>query len=381
MTAPTLTLTDDAVRPVAQGHPWVWREGVLGSAPAGTLVRLVDGRGVHVAWGLADDGAVAVRVLGRAVDPLPRLIEDRIARAVRLRARVVPPDTDAYRLINGEGDGLSGVVVDRYGPVLVLRLYARAWEAHLGLLVAALRALEGVGTVYRRLGVGLVDGERGGVTLAGSPVPQTLVVRERGVRFLVRPEVGQKTGLFLDQRENRRRVGELARDAEVVNLFGYNGGFTVTAALGGARRVVTVDVAGDALEDARENLRLNGVDPGSHPMIEADAFRWRPDRAQDLVVCDPPSLTHGARSDGQARGAYRDLASLAGAMVAEHGLLATASCTARLTVSRWEEAIREGVRKVGRWRWLEHAEAPADHPVAVGHPEGRYLKFALLARS
>jgi 23S rRNA (cytosine1962-C5)-methyltransferase len=175
-------------------------------------------------------------------------------------------------------------------------------------------------------------------------------------------------------------MGRHCADRTLVNLFAYNGGFSVHAAANGARRVISVDIAAAALEDAAENFRLNGLNPDEHEFIATDVFKWTPEGAADVVICDPPSLTHGKESDGAARKAYKDLAERSGAMVRPGGLLASASCTARLNWDRWEQSVREGVAKTGRWSWLWRAAEPPDHPVALGHPEGKYLKFALLSR-
>ncbi len=353
-----------------------------GRAPVGEPVRLVDKRGKPVAYGLADRGQIAVRVLGRHPVPLAELIPRRIEAAQAWRHAAVPPDTDAYRLVNGAGDALPGLVVDRYAGLAVLRLYSAAWEPWLDLLVNGIRRLPGVEGVVRRLGVQRVDGGRGLELLHGAAAPETVIVREYGLRFLVRPSRGQKTGLFLDQRENRHAVARWARGREVVNLFGYNGGFSVHAAAAGAGRTVTVDQAPDALEDARENFRLNGLDPDAHGFEQADAFRWRPPRQVGLVICDPPSLSRGSRSDGAAKRAYRELNHHVAGMVRRGGVLVTASCTARLREERWLEAVRRGVSRVGGpWLQVHQAREPADHPVAAGHPEGHYLKLVALLRA
>jgi 23S rRNA (cytosine1962-C5)-methyltransferase len=368
-----LSLTRDTVGTVARGHPWVYRDGVRGSAPVGEAVLLVDEKNKTVAWGLFDRGPIAVRVLGREAVPIEALLRTRIAAAERRRT-LVGGDTDCYRLLNGEGDGLGGLVVDRYADVGVVRLYSAAWEPHLGAIVDALRPR--FTTLYRRYGVTIVDDKEGGDTLAGPEPADGVIVREHGMRMLARVKTGQKTGLFLDQRENRRSIRAWANGRTVVNLFSYNGGFSLAAALGGARRVVSVDIAPAAIEDARENFRLNGIDPGAHGFEATDAFAWRGGRAE-LVICDPPSLAHGKEAETNARKAYRDLNKHASELSTE--LFATSSCTARLSWDRWEEAVREGVK--GGWSWMARAGEPPDHPVAVGHPEGRYLKFALLGRS
>jgi 23S rRNA (cytosine1962-C5)-methyltransferase len=376
-----LKLDRAAESAVSRGYPWVFRDALQGEAEVGEPVRLLDRKGRTAGWGLYDDGPIAVRVLGRHPESIPGLVRQRVARAAALRGRVVPPDTDCYRLVNAAGDGLPGVVVDVYGGLVVLRLYSRAWESHLDALVDALvDTLEGARTVLRRLGVGRVDGAEGGVTLSGPEPPETLVVRENGLKLLVRPLVGQKTGLFLDQRAARRRAGALARDLEVLNLFSYSGGFSLYAAAGGARRVTSVDISPGALEDARESFRLNGLDPGDHGFEVADVFKWSPAKRADFVICDPPHLSRGRGADEAARRAYQDLAARVGAWVPDGGLLFTFSCTARLSRGQWEAAVEEGLRRAGRWAALERAEAPADHPVALAHPEGRYLKSLLLAR-
>lgn len=376
-----LDITADTVGPIARGHPWVYRDGLKSESwPAGTPVQLRDPRNRPVAFGLTDDGPVAVRVLSRHPEDVPKLIRRRIHTAFQRRTRLIPPNTTAWRVINGAGDGLPGVVVDRYGPLAVLRLYGACWVAYLDDLVDALGGLPGISIVARRLGVRRVDGESGLERLSGPSIPETLVVEEAGLKFLVRPAVGQKTGLFIDQREHRMRVGRCAQGVEVINLFAYTGGFSVHAAAGGATRVTTVDIAPDAIADAKENFRLNGFSVDQHRFEAADVFSWTPAVQAGLVVCDPPNLSTGRKSDQRARTAYRDLATQAGRMTAEDGILATASCTARLSMERWTESVSEGLRKCGRWSWLWRAGEPPDHPVAQAHPEGRYLKFALAAR-
>lgn len=376
-------LTPDTLAPLRRGHPWVYRSGLANPSELpepGVPVHLVDAKGKPAAFGLSDEGPIAVRVLGRHPEPLPDLLHRRIQHAAALRASLVPDQTDAYRVLNGEGDGLPGLIVDRYDHTAVIRLYGHCWEPHLETLVLAASQLPNIETVIRRYGVRRVDGREGAEVLSGPNPGDEIIVREAGLRFIARPFTGQKTGLFLDQREHRIRMANHAEGLTVVNLFAYNGGFSVHAAARGAKRVVSVDIAAAALDDAKENFRLNGLDPGSHDFVATDVFKWNPDAQADLVICDPPSLTHGKDSDGAARKAYRDLATLSGGMVRPGGLLASASCTARLSWDRWEQAVREGATRAGRWSWLWRAGEPPDHPVAVGHPEGRYLKFALLTR-
>lgn len=372
-------LAADTVGPVARGHPWVYQDGLVGRPPAaGTPVRLRDSKGAIVGFGLADEGPIAIRVLGREVTEIPELLRKRRDRCLRVRS-MIGADTDCYRLFNGEGDALPGLIVDRYADILVLRLYSRAWEPWLPTLVEVLSEISGVRTLYRRLGVGRVDGSEGGELLWGAEPPDVRVVQEHGMKLLVRVKVGQKTGLFLDQREHRRMVRGWSADRTVTNLFSYNGGFSVAAALGGARRVISVDQSAPALEDAKEIFRLNGIDPDKHGFEAADVFRWS-GKPVDLLICDPPSLARSRDEEKEAKRAYRDLHAKIAPLAKE--FLVTSSCTARLSYERWEEVVREGLRAASHapWAWLIRSGEPLDHPVAISHPEGRYLKFALLSR-
>lgn len=375
-----LPLTADAIGPVRRGHPWVYADGVKERAPAGTPVQLSDERGRPVAFALADEGPIAARVLSRHAEPVPRLIARRVAAAAADRSGILPDGTDAYRVVNGPGDALPGIVVDRYAHVAVVRLYSAAWSPFLEPLTRAVADIPGIKTVLRRLGVRRVDGASGVELLHGPEFKGPVIVRESGLRFLARPDVGQKTGLFLDQREHRCFVATLSSGATVANLFAYTGGFSVHAAAAGAARVITVDISEPALADARENFRLNAMDPRMHEFVCADAFGWTPDLPVDVLICDPPNLSHGKSSDRAAYVAYRDLNRTVGTHVRPGGLLASASCTARLSRERWEQAVREGLRSAGRWSWLWRAAEPPDHPVALDHPEARYLKFAVLRR-
>ena len=345
----------------------------------GAIVVLRSPEGEAIGWGLADEGAIAVRILGRE-DPrsLPELLQDRISRADTVRVRLVGPGTDAYRVVGGPGDGLPGLVVDRYGDVAVLRIYAAAWQPHLDSIVTAVTRLPWVTSVFRRFGVSRVDGREGGETLRGREVSDAVVVHEDGMKLLARLHSGQKTGLFLDQREHRALVGRWASGRLVVNLFGYTGGFSVAAARGGAAHVTTVDIAPAAIEDAKENFRLNGLDPADHEFVVADVFEWTPAGPSDLLVVDPPSLAKAQGKESAARSAYRKLHRRLASWVVRDGLLATSSCTARLTMATWAAAVEEGLS--GDWSWHWQSAAPPDHPVAVGHSEGHYLKFGLLRR-
>jgi 23S rRNA (cytosine1962-C5)-methyltransferase len=283
-------------------------------------------------------------------------------------------------VVCGAGDGLPGIVVDRYGAVGVLRVYSEAWTPYLDGIVDSIAELPWVESVFRRYGVKRVDGRTGGETLSGSDVPEQLVVLEHGMKLLVRPRSGQKTGLFLDQRAHRRLIREWAPGRLVLNLFAYNGGFSVAAALGGAATVTTVDLAPDAIDDARENFRLNGLDPADYGFEVADVFTWKPKNKVDLLILDPPAMARSRKSLEAARHAYTKLHAAFGPYVTRDGLFATSSCTARMSRQGWEDSVRLGLQRSGDWAWHWKSSEPVDHPNALMHSEAEYLKFALLRK-
>jgi len=375
-------ISRSTVAPLRAGHPWVYRDGLV-NAPVGEVVELTGDDGSVIAWGLGDEGPIAVRILGRGAAPkqaLGAVVGDRIRAADAVRQRLIPAGTDCYRAVAASGDGLPGLIVDRYGDLAIVRIYSAAWLSWLDDIVAAVKGLGWVSTIYRRFGVKRVDGREGGEPLFGDTPPDSMVVSECGMKMLVRPLVGQKTGLFLDQREHRDLVRRWGAGRMVANLFAYTGGFSVAAALGGAARAVTVDIAAQAVEDARENFRLNGLDPDDHAFEVADAFEWKPRGHIDLLIVDPPALTRSRKSDGAARSAYRKLHRRLGPFVSRSGLLATSSCSARLSLDGWQQAIREGLSPTGDWSWHWCSSEPPDHPTSLAHREGHYLKFAVLRR-
>lgn len=398
----TIRLARPLERSIAAGHPWIYREalalrggerrlrspGIGGSSVdgprTGSAVDIIGANGKFVARGLYDSRSpIAVRVA--TLDPRQPLDESfvraRIRSALRARAGLFDPAaTNAFRWLNGEGDFLPGIVVDVYASVAVVRIdgdAARVWRDWVtAALVDEGRAL-GVTHVYER-----TRGEKGAALHGGAP-PVPVEIREHGVRFAVDVVRGQKTGFFLDQRDNRRAIRPFCRGVDVVNLFGYTGGFSVNAALAGARRVTTVDVAAAALTDARKNFTLNAVDPAAHAFDAEDAFDWLARAAADgrrygVVVSDPPSFAPSEKALQKALNAYRDLHARALAVVDEGGLLAAASCSSHVTMDAFVGTLRDAAVRARRpLRLLELRGQPPDHPTPPAFPEGRYLKFVL----
>jgi 23S rRNA (cytosine1962-C5)-methyltransferase len=368
----------------------VWRDAVdrgLDGARPGEDVQVIAADGAPVGCGIVDPGSpLAVRLWTRGRSPLDAAgWRRRVEHAAGLRDRLVAsPDTNAFRVLHGEGDRMPGFVVDRYDHVAVLRTDGDAAAARVDDLVAALSpTLEtwSVSTLVHRVGL---KGQPPQLhTLVGDPPPDAVTVREHGLSFVVDLAHGQKTGAFLDQRENRRRVRELAPGARVLNLFSYAGGFSLFAAAGGARHVTSVDVAAGAHATAQASFRASGVDPGAHAFATADVFaflegarskgqRW------DLVISDPPSFAPNEKSLPRAMTAYRSLHRACAAVLAPGGLFCAASCSSHVDGDAFLSTLDDATLERDDLRLLEVRGAGADHPTLPAFPEGRYLKFAIL---
>jgi len=392
----SLELRKDLARHLRAGHPWVFRKAIE-KAPkgllAGAIVDVVeDGR--FVARGYHDPhSAISVRILTR--EPAEVIDEafwrNRIRRALALREDLVR-GTTGYRLVHGENDGLPGVVADRYGDFAVLKLYSAGLTPHRAHIVEALRQeAKGLAGVFGRDEIPR-DEESDeaapqGRVLWGAEPPERIEIDEHGMKLLVDVRRGQKTGMFLDQRENRRLVRELsAGRGDALNLFGYTGGFSVAAALGGARHVVTIDVDRDAIVLARDNFRVNGLDPADHAFASEDAFeilkRYKAQGRQfDLVVCDPPAFAKSQKAVEAAVAGYASLNRAALHVLAPGGILVTASCSARVSAEMFQDAVKEAAYKTHiDLQLVEDRRQPPDHPVAPQFREGRYLKCAVYRR-
>lgn len=393
-----LTLVKDLARHLRAGHPWVFKQAIakVPKLPAGAIVDIVD-HGRFVARGYFDPYShIAVRVLTRdereTVDAA--FFRRRIARALTLRAALLDrSETDAYRLVHGEGDGLPGVIVDLYAGFAVLKLYSAGLTPHRATILDALRALvPGLKGIVGRDEVDCepTEGEEGrpqGKSLWGEAAPELVAVRENGARFLVDVLAGQKTGFFLDQRDNRRLVRDLARGREVLNCFSYTGGFSVNAALGGAKQVTSVDLDAGAIALARRNFKENGLSAESHDFLAADVGEVLKSfaaqgRQFDLVILDPPAYAKSQRAVEAAVAGYASLNRTALSVLKPGGILCTSSCTARVSGEAFLGAVKEAGFKAGVDLQLVHQRyQPPDHPVLLQFPEGRYLKFFALWRA
>lgn len=389
-TLPLIELPKELSLSLGAGHPWVYRER-LGAAGRGRRAGWVRVRaGGFRGFALYDPvSPIALRLFGRDQPPDRRWFRARVEEALRLRSAYRALDTTAYRLLNGEGDGLPGIVADVYDRYVVLATYAAAVAEHVlppvAEAIAALLAPEGIVERSRGEAEATEANPRGRRlrVVAGREPPRRLVVRESGMQLLANLYEGQKTGLFLDHRENRAFVRALSDGRRVLNLFSYTGAFSVAAALGGARRLTSVDVAADANVAARENFELNALDPALHEFVSADVFDYaeearRQKQGFELVVCDPPSFASSKEKLWGALRAYVRVNALAMALTTPGGLYAAASCTAQVSPQAFREVLAEAAARSNlRFQIVHEAGQAMDHPCAAGHPEGRYLKFVV----
>jgi len=395
-----LHVTRAAEGVVRSGHPWLFDRAIQQQSHAGgpgDLAVIFDRRDRFLAIGLYDPHSpIRVRILHRG-DPLPIDAEwfaAQLRRAVDVRAPLVQMQINGYRLVHGENDGLPGLVVDRYAATLVIKLYTAAWVPHLRHVMEPLLREQEPARVVLRLSRAVqaqtpdLHGLRDGMILYGALLDSPVLFCENGLHFEADPVQGQKTGFFLDQRENRARVEQLARDKSVLNIFAYTGGFSLYAARGGARRVLSLDRSRPALAGAQRNFAHNqhlaSVASASHRTLAGDAFALLNELGTtrqrfDLVVIDPPAFAKRQDEIDGALSAYARLTRLGLGVLAQNGILVQASCSSRIDAQTFCAMVLRTARAAGRpLQEIERTGHPLDHP--IGFPEGAYLK-CLFART
>jgi len=375
---------------VRGGNPWIFSGAIARCEPpnieSGATVEVHDHAGSLIGLGYFNPATtIAVRMLAWGeTPPIPELITRRLRDALAVRRQVVRDDSDCYRLVNGDGDGLSGVVIDRYRDVLVIQLLTAGADRMRDELVRQLdemlhpRAILERSQGAVRKNEGLED--RVG-TMTGEAISEAEVI-ENGNRMIVDFEHGQKTGYFLDQRENRAKLSRFSQGARVLDAYCYSGGFTIAALKGDAARVVAVETSARALELARRNLSLNGHAENLVKLLHADAAEYLRDTKDrfDVIVLDPPPLARSRKDADRAGHLYVELNALAIRALAPGGRLMTFSCSAHFRGDDFVHAVCIAQRKTNRnLRILEHLGPGPDHPVLLGHSEGEYLTGLLLA--
>lgn len=368
---------------VANRHPWIFAGAIhteKGPEDA-AIADLVDGDGKRIASGFySRHSQIRLRALTFAEEELTaEVIASRIAAAVARRRTIFDDTTNAARVLHAEGDELSGIVIDRYDDLLVVEIANRGAEQLKPLILEALQRELAPRVIYFKNDLpprALEKLPREDEQLGDGPSATTIL--ESGLRFRVDPREGQKTGFFLDQRENRRMTRTLASGKRVLNLFSYSGAFGIYAASGGAAAVTNVDVSAKAIELARENHSLNGVEGD---FVVADAFQYvRQHRERyDLLVCDPPAFAKSRGEVDRAARGYKDVNLHALRMIEPGGLLMTFSCSGHMSIDLFQKVIFAAALDAGRRvSFVRRLTAGPDHPVSMYCPEGEYLKGFLL---
>jgi 23S rRNA (cytosine1962-C5)-methyltransferase len=395
-----LTVGPDTVRMLELGHPWVIADSYTRRWPSverGEVAELADERGRLIGTALLDP---ADRIVARVLSPGPMQLNtswlcEKIGRALALRtAHAELAGTTAYRLVNAEGDGLPGLTIDRYEDHLMVQLYTGAWQPHLPLLCAALLQVISPAGIYwksRPQQTRTLSAEREGKKnysrlLAGSRVQGAMNVKENDISFQIHLEEGLHTGLFLDQRRNRRDLMERARGKTFLNLFAYTGAFSVAAAVAGAERVVSVDASAPYLAWARENFGLNRLNPKRHEFIQGDCFEVLSDLRQherlfDIVLMDPPSFSTTSSSRFTTRQGTAEIAAAALALLPPGGLLIASSNHQKIDLPEYLKELRRGALLAGcALRVIRISGQSEDFPFPVTFPEGRYLKYVVAVK-
>jgi 23S rRNA (cytosine1962-C5)-methyltransferase len=363
---------------LSQGHPWVYRDQVPGSPdlPSGAWVWVRSGR--FSAYGLWDASSpIAVRLFSQRSTPDAGWVAERVAVAWETRVGIRAGATTAYRWVYGESDGLPGIVVDLYGDFAAIQTYAASVE---GLVPWVADALHGQARLQ-----GILWRPSGGEwqALWGRLPPRDLTVEENGLLFYANLAAGQKTGLYCDQRENRRTLAPWCQDRTVLDCFCYTGAFSLYAVRAGATSITACDAAAGAVEAARRNFELNDFDPSPYTFVAGDCFELlerfgAEGRLFDVVILDPPSFARDRASRHAAERAYVRLNQRALQCVRPGGLLASASCTSQVSPQAFRDALAEAARRASRRLLIVHdAGQAADHPVPAHFPEARYLKFVV----
>jgi len=392
ITYPAITLKKGREEAILRGHPWIFSGAitkVTGNPGVGDIVLAKDSAGNNLALGFYNPSTdIAFRVLTRKCEDnvSPYFWQSRLHDACKLRQKIIGDHTNAYRLINAEGDGFPGLIVDVYNTTLVISIATAGMEKQKSHLLNALVAQLKPTKIYemsdsrsRRL-EGLDSNNE---VLFGESTNGTVEILENDLRFEVDIVSGQKTGFFLDQRLNREKLGALSRDAQVMNCFCYTGAFSVYCAEGGAKRVVSLDISHSACIAARKNLHLNWFTVENYPVIETDVFDYLRNTSENfsLIILDPPAFAKTKKDVAKASRGYKDINLQALKHLTKGGMLATFSCSNFIEEDLFNKIVLAAARDAGaEIQLLSRLEAGPDHPTLFGHPEGRYLKGLLLVK-
>ena len=371
-------------RTVLRGHPWIYKDAVKtpNNVKSAQMCQVMDGKNEFLAWAYYDPHSpLCLRILSlEKKPPTFETFESRFSGALQIRRSVLSENTDSFRLFNGEGDLLPGLICDVYNSTAVLQFDGQGanefWDKKR--IADWLIKFSGCLTVVEKL---RRQTEGGIVLLAGAPPPEEVIATEHGVKFIVNLEKGQKTGFFLDQRENRNYIRSVSKGLSVLNLFSYSGGFSVYAGLGGAKKVASLDIADGAIQLAKRNWQLNELPEGAHQGLCVDVFEYLNTASEvwDHIIVDPPSMGHSEDHKERAQAKYIELFATVAKKIKAGGHLSVSSCSSHISFEDFFEIINESLSQAKRrGRIIRVSGQGPDHPFPHSCHELRYLKFVHL---
>ncbi|OGP88464.1 MAG: hypothetical protein A2156_03280 [Deltaproteobacteria bacterium RBG_16_48_10] len=382
---PKIILKQGKEKPILRGHPWVfsgaveWIEEDISPGDIGEI-HSMEGQFLGIGY-LNPRSQIVSRLLTFQREEIgDSFFRERIFKAFRLREQWLKGKANAYRMINGEGDLLPGLIVDRYGGALVIQVLTAGIERLKGLFIKLLVNEFHPESIYERSDVptrreeGLPEFRS---LLYGKDIPDSIEIEEQGCRFRVNIKEGQKTGFYLDQRENRHRLREVSQGKALLDVCSYTGAFSVHAGLGGAKEVTLIDSSQDALDLAERHLHLNYLERLPHRLLRGDAFEvmrsLQPE--YDIVILDPPSFARKKGNLPKASRGYKDLNLQAFRLLKQEGLLFSFSCSHHMNWDLFQKIVFSAAVDAGRQvQLIGRMSHPVDHPVNLCHPEGEYLK-------
>ena len=383
-----LVLKKDKEFNLMRGHPWAFSEAfkeMPNNLKTGDIAEIYSHKDKFIGQGYIDtDSKILVRMIPcLSNETFDNAIYRLIKQAVSLRKEIYnePDKTNAYRVINGEGDGIPGLIADYYNGAVSLQIYSLGLQPYIDIIIKALRDFLQVKWIYQRNEIRLAKSASAKLVF-GKNLPEKIEFKENGLKFSTDLVNGQKTGFFLDQRENRNLIRNISKGKSLLNVCGYTGAFTVAAIAGGCKSSVTIDIAKPALEEAENNLRLNGYLNSNHKLVVSDMYDYLSkckEKSFDIVVLDPPSMAKNRNDHDKAIRAYKKLNQAGVKVVKEGGFLYTASCTSQISRQDFFNAVKDGIASTNRRAIIvKETFHTYDHPISIAHNEGSYLKGILL---
>ena len=380
----TLILKKGRDQAIKRFHPWVFSGAIQkteGELADGDWVTVQDATKKTLGYGHFQKGSITVRILHFSeVAPTTSFWNEKIAQALSVRSigSIYHEQTDGFRLVHAEGDGLPGLIIDFYNGVAVIQSHSIGMHNDRTSISLALQDVlkEKLTAIFYKA---VLDGVSNEYLFGMAVVPH--VIAEHGNKFFVDWEEGQKTGFFLDQRENRNLLGRYSKGKDVLNTFSYSGGFSIYALQAGAKRVTSIDASERAITLCQKNIELNGFKESDHPSQCIDVFEFLKDKkdAFDIIVLDPPAFAKHKDSKHQAMKGYQRLNTEAFRIIRPGGIVFTFSCSQVVDRKLFYDTIVSSAIQSGRQiKVLHHLSQPADHPVSIYHPEGEYLKGLVL---